>query len=84
MRLRRETGDFKIVVSVGDNDALTVNTIRTGLSAEDLIGEVVDAAGVLEAVVSAEDGTDEVEAKTASYTLTYVPSTGAITAEANA
>lgn len=84
MRLRRETGDFKIVVTVGADEAVTVNSIRTGLKAEDLIGEVVNAAGVLEAVVSAENGTDEVECETASYTLTYVPSTGAITAEANA
>lgn len=82
MRLRRETGDFQIKVT--DNDGtLTVNTIRTGLGAEDLIGEVVDAAGALEAVTSATDGTDEVTAITATYTLTYVPSTGAITAVAN-
>lgn len=83
MRLRRETGDFKIAVTVGNDESVTVNSIRTGLKAEDLIGEVVDAAGVLEAVVSAQDGDDEVEAVTATYTLTYVPSTGAITAEAN-
>lgn len=82
MRLRRETGDFQIKVT--DNDGtLTVNTIRTGLGAEDLIGEVVDAAGALEAVTSATDGTDEVTAITTTYTLTYVPSTGAITAVAN-
>ena len=82
MRLRRETGDFQIKVT--DNDGtLTVNTIRTGLGAEDLIGEVVDAAGVLEAVTSAADGTDTVTAITTTYTLTYVPSTGAITAVEN-
>jgi len=82
MRLRRETGDFQIKVTNNDG-TLTVNTIRTGLGAEDLIGEVVDAAGALEAVTSATDGTDEVTAITATYTLTYVPSTGAITAVAN-
>ena len=82
MRLRRETGDFQIKVTNNDG-TLTVNTIHTGLGAEDLIGEVVDAAGTLEAVTSAADGTDEVTAITATYTLTYVPSTGAITAVAN-
>lgn len=82
MRLRRETGDFQIKVT--DNDGtLSVNTIRTGLGAEDLIGEVVDAAGTLEAVTSAADGTNEVTVTTTTYTLTYVPSTGAITAKAN-
>lgn len=82
MRLRRETGDFQIKVTNNDG-TLTVNTIRTGLGAEDLIGEVVDAAGTLEAVTSASDGTDEVTVITTTYTLTYVPSTGAITAVAN-
>lgn len=82
MRLRRETGDFQIKVTNNDG-TLTVNTIRTGLGAEDLIGEIVDAAGVLEAVTSATDGTNKVTAITASYTLTYVPSTGAITAVEN-
>ena len=82
MRLRRETGDFQIKVT--DNDGtLTVNTIRTGLGAEDLIGEVVDADGVLSVIVSAIDGTDEVIARTVYHTLTYVPSTGAITAAGN-
>lgn len=82
MRLRRETGDFQIKVTV-NNNTITANAIRTGLGAEDLIGEVVDAAGVLEVVTSATDGTDAVTAVTATYTLTYVPSTGAITAVEN-
>lgn len=82
MRLRRETGDFKIVVSV-KNSTVTVNSIRPGLAAEDLIGEVVDANGVLEAVVSAEDASTTVTAITASYTLTYTKATGAITGVAN-
>lgn len=82
MRLRRETGDFQIKVTNNDG-TLTVNTIRTGLGAEDLIGEVVDAAGTFETVTSAADGTDKVTVITTTYTLTYVPSTGAITAVAN-
>lgn len=40
MRLRRETGDFQIKL-VGDSNGWTGVTIRSGLSAEDLIGEVV-------------------------------------------
>lgn len=82
MRLRRETGDFQIKIT--DNDGtLTGNTIRTGLGAEDLIGEVVDAAGVLETVCTAVDGTDKVTAETYNYVFDYVPSTGAITAIAS-
>lgn len=82
MRLRRETGDFKIVVSVEDT-TITVNTIRTGLTAEDLIGEVVNANGPLEVVVKATDASTTVTLLTESYTLTYTKATGAITGVAN-
>ncbi len=84
MRLRRETGDFQIVVT-SDNGTLTVNSIRKGLCAEDLIGELVNANGPYEVVVSATDnllaGTTSLV--TTSYTLTYTKSTGAISAVAN-
>ena len=84
MRLRRETGDFKIVVTVNsESHAITVNSIRTGLTAEDLIGEVVNANGPLEVVVKATDASTTVTLLTTTYTLTYTKSTGAITAVAN-
>lgn len=45
MRLRRETGDFQIKATLtGESEQgmkVTWNSIRPGLSAEDLIGEVV-------------------------------------------
>lgn len=54
MRLRRETGDFQIVVTAGETaGTYVVNSIRPGLSAEDLIGEVVSANGVLAVVTTA-------------------------------
>ena len=84
MRLRRETGDFKIVVTVNsESHAITVNSIRTGLTAEDLIGEVVNANGPLEVAVKATDASTTVTLLTATYTLTYTKATGAITAVAN-
>ena len=80
MRLRRETGDFQIVVNTS---AGTVNTIRTGLSAEDLAGELIKVGGVYEPVLSAGDSEGTTVFETKSYTLTYTKATGAITAEAN-
>ena len=84
MRLRRETGDFKIVVTVNsDTHAITVNSIRQNLSAEDLIGAVVNANGPLEVVVKATDASTTVTLLTTTYTLTYTKATGGITAVAN-
>ena len=80
MRLRRETGDFQIVVNA---DAGTVNSIRTGLSAEDLAGELVKVGSSYEPVSSATDGDGVVTFETKSYIFTYTKSTGAISAEAN-
>lgn len=42
MRLRRETGDFKLTSTLVDQ-TLTWATIPKGLSAEDLVGTVVEA-----------------------------------------
>ena len=75
MRLRRETGDFQIKVTSG-----TVNTIRKGLSAEDFVGELVNVDGTYEAVINANESEGIVTFKSASYTLTYNKSTGALTA----
>lgn len=84
MRLRRETGDFKIVVSVDAiTHAVTVNSVRRNLSAEDLIGAVVNANGPLEVVVKATDASTTVTLLTTTYTLTYTKATGAITGVAN-
>lgn len=80
MRLRRETGDFQIVV---DSTAGTVNTIRTGLSAEDLAGELVKVGSSYEPVSSATDGDGTVTFETKSYIFTYTKSTGAIAAQEN-
>ena len=84
MRLRRETGDFKIVVTVNSNtNAITVNSVRKNLSAEDLIGAVVNANGPLEVVAKATDASTTVTLLTTTYTLTYTKATGGITAVAN-
>ena len=80
MRLRRETGDFQIVVNTS---AGTVNAIRAGLSAEDLAGELIKVDGVYEPVLSAGDNEGTTVIETKSYTLIYTKATGAITTEAN-
>ena len=91
MRLRRETGDFQIKATVGGDD-VTVNSIRPGLSAEDLIGEVVlidyDVSGtkntiyspVIQTIVNSQTVTVQFEVKFADSALifTYDPVTGAI------
>ena len=79
MRLRRETGDFQIKVTTVDNTT-TVNSIRPGLSAEDLIGEVVDVDGTLFVVVTASEENGVVSMVINSEgTLHYTKATGAIT-----
>ena len=83
MRLRRETGDFQIKVTVDDGTA-TVNTINNGLIGEDFVGQIVDVDGTFEVVnkVSENKLAGTVTAYTESYTLTYTKATGAITATA--
>lgn len=73
MRLRRETGDFEIVVG-------QTESIRKGLSVEDLIGMIVaDENGayvVNKAVVTGETISLTYDDK---KTIGYDPKTGAIT-----
>ena len=74
MRLRRETGDFQIRI----NPSNGTNAIRTGLSAEDFAGELININGTIEPVLSVSENEGVVTAKTASYTVTYNKETGAI------
>lgn len=84
MRLRRETGDFQIRVTV-DDGTVTVNSIATGLLAEDFVGQVVDVDGTFEVVTAVSENklAGTVSAVTATYTLTYTKGTGAITGVEN-
>lgn len=84
MRLRRETGDFQIKVTV-DDDTATVNSINKNLSAEDFIGQVVEVDGSFEVITKASENkaAGTVTAVCGSYTLTYTKASGAITAAAN-
>lgn len=75
MRLRRETGDFQIRI----NPSNGTNAIRTGLSAEDFAGELININGTIEPVLSVSESEGVVTAKTASYTVTYNKETGAVT-----
>lgn len=74
MRLRRETGDFNIVL--GENGY----TARTGLPAENFVGEIVKTANgelvVITKVTPTETGATLVAGE---LTLTYVKATGKIT-----
>ena len=85
MRLRRETGDFQIKVTVDDNTA-TVNSINKLLLGEDFVGQVVEVDGTFEVVTKASENkaAGTVTAVCESYTLTYTKATGAITASPNA
>ena len=84
MRLRRETGDFQIRVTV-DDGTVTVNSIAKGLLAEDFVGQVVDVDGAFEVVTAVSENklAGTVSAVTATYTLTYTKGTGAITGAEN-
>lgn len=84
MRLRRETGDFRIKVTTG-TDGAEVNTINKNLLGEDFVGQVVEVDGSFEVVTKASENklAGTVTAVTESYTLTYTKATGAIAAEAN-
>lgn len=85
MRLRRETGDFQIKVTV-DNDTATVNSINKNLLGEDFVGQVVEVDGTFEVVTKASENklSGTVTAVCESYTLTYTKATGAISASPNA
>lgn len=80
MRLRRETGDFRIKVTEG-----TVNTINKNLLGEDFVGQVVEVDGTFEVVTKASENkaAGTVTAVCESYTLTYTKATGAIEASPN-
>lgn len=80
MRLRRETGDFRIKVTEG-----TVNTINKNLLGEDFVGQVVEVDGTFEVVTKASENkaAGTVTAVCKSYTLTYTKATGAIEASPN-
>lgn len=85
MRLRRETGDFQIKVTVED-DTATVNSINKLLLGEDFVGQIVDVDGEFEVITKASENklAGTVTAVCESYTLTYTKATGAITARPNA
>ena len=83
MRLRRETGDFSIVI---DGTADTANCqIRRGLAAEDLIGAVVQTGVAMGVVTGTEKNTDTgaiilkcADAVLVDGTFVYNPDTGIV------
>ena len=88
MRLRRETGDFKIAGTYDEGaDVFVYNSIRPGLSAEDLMGEIVKIDEALGLVVSAATGNNgaigllviEILPEPSQQVIIYDPATGAIT-----
>lgn len=83
MRLRRETGDFQIKITVDDGTA-TANSISKNLLAEDFVGQVVEVDGpfedTFEVVTNVSEGNGLVTAHCASYILEYTKATGAINA----
>lgn len=94
MRLRRETGDFRIICyldSTQTPQAMKVLPIQKNLSCEDLIGQIIEWVDNLEnkkpqvlyTVNSADSGGDDVITLTSSgavsdVTLLYHPSSGEI------
>ena len=72
MRLRRETGDFKIVISEG------AATIPAGLGAEDLIGVIADNGTSIEVLTGALNSTDTITLYAGSGTYVYTKATGAV------
>lgn len=74
MRIRKESGDFDIVLTNG------AATIRAGLSPAALLGYVVDASGVLSVIteVTPEDGGCSFTIDETEYA--YTKATGAIAA----
>lgn len=74
MRLRRETGDFYIVLAEGEY------TARPALPAENFVGEIVKNGAVLSVVVKVEaTETGATLTTAAGDVLTYVKATGKIT-----
>lgn len=74
MRLRRETGDFSIVIT---NSAAT---IPANLQAEQLVGQII-TNGTTDYVVTAVtkgDGTYTLGTADAAHVYTYIVATGAI------
>lgn len=83
MRLRRETGDFQIKVTVDAGaGTVTANTIAPKLMGEDFVGQIVDADGQFEVVTKVAETNTTVTAYIESFTLTYTKATGAIAAVA--
>ena len=72
MRLRRETGDFKIVIKSG------AATIPAGLGAEDLIGVIADNGTSIEVLTGALNSTDTITLYAGSGTYVYTKATGAV------
>lgn len=74
MRLRRETGDFQIVLGE------TGYTARPNLKAEQFVGEiVVDTTGVYHVVTEVTPTQTGCTLTAGTLTLAYVAETGAIT-----
>ena len=80
MRLRRETGDFNIVLAINATTNAVEYTARTNLPAENFVGEIVkDTDGnfnVITKVTPTETGATLVAGE---LTLSYVKATGQIT-----
>lgn len=81
MRLRRETGDFSIKL----DDENTAITIVKGLSAEDLIGAVIEYNGGFYVVSAAteEDGVVTLTSGIEDGTITYTAETGVVALAVN-
>lgn len=73
MRVRKETGDFSIKL-----DTNNAATIRPKLSAEDLLGYVVDNGTNLTVITSVADSTSTITLTAGSVSYTYTKSTGAV------
>lgn len=72
MRLRRETGDFNVVIEDG------AATIQKKLSAEDLIGCIVTNGSVTEVVIEITTASTTLTLTTNSNNYTYTIATGAV------
>lgn len=76
MRLRRETGDFQIVL--GENGF----TARPNLKAEQFVGEIVVSSGVYYVVTTVTPTETGCTLTAGALTLNYVAETGVITVAA--
>ena len=74
MRLRRETGDFDIVIESGSA------TIEKGLNAECLIGAIIVNGANTDVVTSIATAATTLTLKTTSKNYTYTIATGAVAA----